>query len=166
MSIETMAMEYGTEAITGAASGVAGVIIGWWANRIRAKRAKAAAKATVKAIIILLVPVVTGCATVENLVLAADEKINGSTPSVPEGWEIYWQDYNAAGEKVYDLEDYYKLPEMRPKGGVIPKTPIFKETGPITITFPSPSASTNDVEPGLVDLLKVIEVDTDAVSNP
>jgi len=124
MDITSIAVEYGTEA----ASGAFGVIIGWWANRIRAKRAKEAAKAAAKAIIILLLPMVMGCATIENMVLAADEQINNPAPRVPEGWDIYWQKYDPAGNKV-DLTGYYKLPELRPKGD-IPKESVLESEIP------------------------------------
>lgn len=139
MSIESMAMEYGAEAATGAV----GIIIGWWANRIRAKRAKKAAAAAAQVLVaIVALTLVTGCETLDNLVLAADEQINRPAPRIPEGWDIYWQAYDPAGTKA-DLSGYYKLPELRPKGD-IPKEGVLESE--------IPEKSDND------DILKEVEV--------
>ena len=116
MSIETIAMEYGAEAL----SGIAGTIIGWWANKIRVKRAKALKDAAKVAVIVLVAVMANSCATIENLVLAADEEMNA--PRIPDGWDIYWQTYDPAGGKA-DLTGYYRLPELRPKGN-IPKKDV------------------------------------------
>jgi hypothetical protein len=145
MSIESMAAEYGTAAATG----IIGGIIGWWAERIRAKRAKKAVGAAVRLLVLMLIPAMTGCATIEDGVLYADAKLNPPPPAIPAGYEIVWDVYNPQ-HQVVDLAGWYRLPRLQSKQGVT--------ASPVSgATLPDPNAPPTAPNPTKAAIEKLLE---------